>query len=115
LLTKEENSRYERQAVSSISTALLRAKMETQARGIRMVLVVHPLKGEADSKHFSNRFMDTLLVAVGELAPVNLLPYFADSISGDNKSEKYYWKNDAHFNPEGYHIMAERIKKEVFP
>jgi lysophospholipase L1-like esterase len=45
------------------------------------------------------------------LPPLDLLPYFSDSLQGLNM-KTLYWPNDAHFNPEGYRIMAEKIARE---
>lgn len=113
LLSKEESDENEKRAVNDMHQTMLQAHQELAARNIPMMVVIHPLKGEQDENRFHNRNMDTLLHRMGHLRPLNLLPYFADSLGANKTSEELYWPNDAHFKPEGYRIMAEKIYREL--
>ncbi len=115
LLTKKESIENEKRAVSDIRQTMQQAHRELVIRNIPMLVVIHPLKGEQDVNRFHNRNMDTLLHRMRDLRPLNLLPYFADSLGTDKTSEELYWPNDAHFKPEGYRIMAEKICRELAP
>lgn len=112
-LSKTENRKLGVVATDNIRTVLFKARQELDERNIHLIVVAHPLKGEAEMKAFSNPYMDTLLSQMDDLKPLNLLPYFADSLPDDPQYKNLYWQHDAHFKPEGYSIMAEKISREL--
>lgn len=43
---------------------------------------------------------------------VSLFPVFVNQESADQIIQKYYWKNDAHWNEEGHRLVAEALCKQ---
>ncbi|HXH18354.1 MAG TPA: SGNH/GDSL hydrolase family protein [Chitinophagales bacterium] len=112
LMSEEKSKKLEADSAKAIWLTLQKAKTELDARGISLMVVVQPLKGEAETNSFHSNYMDSLLLLLSDLKPVNLLSYFADSLPRGQKSKDLYWITDNHFKPEGYKLMAWRIGKE---
>ena len=110
--TYHESRKHDAQSVIIIESIFRKAKEELSHHGIEMLVVVHPLEWEIEQQAFSNDYMDTLLYRIEDLQPINLLPYYIDSLEGKTTVKKLYWTYDAHFNPEGYRLMAEKISRE---
>ncbi len=109
-----EGRKLNAEASSKIKYALLEAHKELAKRGIKMMVVVHPLKYDIFRKEYGDEGTDGLIKEIAILKPIDLLPYFLDSLGlNEQNYTKYYWPNDGHFNTLGYSVMGNKIAREL--
>ena len=114
LRTKSENEKAKAKSVREIAYVLKRAEQELRERGIKMLVVAHPMTYDMIEPHYLQKDFDSVLVHISALKPLDLRPYLRDSL-GYNVSNytNIYWKNDGHFKGIGYQIIGKKIGQEL--
>ena len=114
LRTKSENEKVNAKSVREIAYVLKRAEQELSERGIKMLVVAHPMTYDMIEPHYLQKDFDSVLVHISVLKPLDLRPYLRDS-QGYNVSNytNIYWKNDGHFKGIGYQIIGKKIGQEL--
>jgi hypothetical protein len=101
-------------AAGNLRNVLLQAHDELSRRGIKMMVVFHPMVYDILKRQYSEEGIDTLLKSIAPVNPVNLLPYYLDTIGINEKNySTYYWPRDGHFKGIGYNIMGRKVAGEL--
>lgn len=106
LLSKTKDKEFEKQALVDLEKTFRSTANNLSKKNTKLLIVAHPLNGEAKNKNFQNTDMDSLLFVIRDLKPLNLIPYFSNDTL---KNKNLYWPHDGHFKPEGYQLMADEI------
>lgn len=114
LRSKSEDRKLNAEASLKIKNVLLNAHEELAKRGIKMMVVIHPMTYDIFRRGYGKEGTGGLIKEIATLKPLNLLPYFLDSVGLNKKNYSfYYWPNDGHFNTLGYNIMGHKIADEL--
>ena len=78
-------------------------------KGIRYVIVFHPLKSEVEKKWFPLKLLVEHLKKHTSYKIINLYDLFVVAGMNEQNIYRYYWKTDGHHKAAGYSLFAEQI------
>jgi len=112
LLTPEQQRQRLSDLESDWSEVFRSISELAEKHGIAVLLVKKPERSEIDQAayQFDFSFFDSTIQSSVNLHHFDLLEYYVLNrrLTADSTS-RYFWVNDGHHNPEGYHLMAEGV------
>jgi len=94
-----------------IKAEMTRLALDLKARHLQLTLVVYPwpqqVKAGAKPSRAETEWASW--AKENEVQFISLFPVFVNQEPAEQVIQKYYWKNDAHWNVEGHRLVAEAL------
>ena len=97
--------------LDKIRAEMTRLALDLKARHVPMTLVVYPWPQQVKAGSKPSRGETELAswAKENEVQFISLFPVFVNQSPAEEIIQKYYWKNDAHWNEEGHRLVAEAL------
>ena len=94
-----------------IKAEMTRLALDLKARNVPLTLVVYPWPQQVKAGTRPSRCETewSRWAQVNNAQFVSLFPVFVNQNPAEQVIQKYYWKNDAHWNEEGHRLVAEAL------
>jgi hypothetical protein len=94
-----------------IKAEMTRLALDLKARHVPLTLVVYPWPQQVKAGSQPSRAETEWAswAKQNEVQFISLFPVFVNQEPAEQVIQKYYWKNDAHWNEEGHRLVAEAL------
>ncbi|NBR97231.1 MAG: hypothetical protein EBT48_06480 [Verrucomicrobia bacterium] len=94
-----------------IKAEMTRLALDVKARNVPLTLVVYPWPQQVKAGSQPSRAETEWASWAKEngVQFISLFPVFVNQAPAEEIIQKYYWKNDAHWNEEGHRLVAEAL------
>jgi lysophospholipase L1-like esterase len=102
-------------AAKKLTESIIATYTYTKKQNVSFVLVINPLKEDIKAGRFLHGLdmTERSIKVLDKFPQISLLKEFKSKGLNADNSEKYYWKNDGHFNSKGYEIFAQCVVEHL--